>query len=113
MGIDTFRTDSEVKQGSRLSTRLTCESGEVKVADEETSINVVIPELSPDDELPDDRVDIKVTRKISYWKYEAEIADDVSPQETEGPQEDAYCRINTMKDGFGDSDLMRDILNKR
>ena len=111
MGISVFIDDPKFEEGSRLSTRLTCESGEVKMADEETSINVVIPELSPDDELPDDRVDIKVTRKISYWKYEAEIADD-SPQDTEGPQEDAYDRINTMKDGFGDSDLMRDILNK-
>jgi len=111
MGLEAFKNDS-VEEGSRLSTRLTSESGEVKVADEESYVKIVIPELSPDYELPNGRVNIKVTRKISFGKFEAEIADD-SPQDTEGPQEDAYDRINTMKDGFGDSDLMRDILNKR
>lgn len=108
MRLDAF--NSELEEGSRLQKHLTCESGEVKVADEETSVEIVIPELSPDDELPDDRVKIKVTRRIYYWKYEAEIADDVPPQDIEDTQADANDRFEMMKDGFGDSDRMSNLL---
>jgi hypothetical protein len=113
MGLDAFKDDSGVEEGSTLSTRLTCESGEVKVADVESHDEIVIPELSPDDELPDDRVNIKVTKKISPWKYEAEIADDVRSQNTEGGRDDTAGRVEIMNNGPGDPDVMKDILNKR
>jgi hypothetical protein len=111
MGLEAFKNDS-VEEGSRLSTRLTSESGEVKVADEESYVKIVIPELSPDYELPNGRVNIKVTRKISFGKFEAEIADDVPPQNTEGGRDDARGRIITMNDGAGDPDVMKNVLNK-
>jgi len=113
MGLDAFKHDSGVEEGSTLSTRLTCESGEVKVADVESHDEIVIPELSPDDELPDDRVNIKVTKKISPSKFEAEIADDVRSQDTEAGRDDTAGRVVEMNNGPGDPDLMKDILNKR
>ncbi len=108
---------AEVEEGATFRRHITSESGEVKMADGvkvgdgKSSIKIVIPELSPDDELPDDRVFVKVTRKISVWKFEAEIYD-APPQTIEGTQKDAKDRYQTMKDGFGDSNLMSDILNK-